>query len=75
MSKPSPGKDWPKSLWSTYLQFLYGGKDFQGSYITFDILNNMNFFDATMKTNEKQLQILKIFKTHDNCNYPNRGLN
>ena len=53
MSKPSPGKDWPKSLWSTYLQFLYGGKDFQGSYITFDIFNNMNFFDATMKTNEK----------------------
>ena len=70
MSKPSPGKDWPKSLWSTYLQFLYGGKDFQGSYITFDIFNNMNFFDATMKTNEKQLQI-----THDNRNYPNGGLN
>ena len=42
----------------------------KGSYITFDIFNNMNFFDATMKTNEKQLQI-----THDNRNYPDRGLN
>ena len=42
-----------KNLLSHYLQFLYGGKDFQSSYITFDMFNILTFFDTTMKTNEK----------------------
>ena len=35
-------------LWNFFLS-----KDFQSSYITFDILNNSVFFDTTEKTNEK----------------------
>ena len=37
---------------SSYLCFLHGGKDFQSSYITFDIFNNSTFFSTTGKTNE-----------------------
>ena len=44
-------KNWPKDLYS-YLQFFHRGKDFQSSYITFDIFNNSTFFCTTQETNE-----------------------
>ena len=41
-----------KNLFSSYLQFLHGGKDFQSSFITFDIFNNSPFFSTIQKANE-----------------------
>ena len=50
--KTSLGKDWPKNLFSSYLQLLHRGKDFQSTYITFDIFNNLTFCGTGEKTNE-----------------------
>ena len=43
-------KDWPKKLFSSYLQILYRIKDFQSNYINLDIFNKSTFSCTTEKT-------------------------
>ena len=43
----------PKTLFPSYLRFSHGGKDFQSSYIIFDIFNNSSFFGTTAEENIK----------------------
>ena len=45
------------------LPFFHGGKDFQSSYITFDIFNNWTFFGTVEKTNEKWLYSFIVLET------------
>ena len=42
-------KEWPKNLFSSCLWVLHGGKDFQSSYITFNIFSNSALFCTTGK--------------------------